>query len=109
MSKISKACDISPKVRREVTERDEGRCIVCGSYRMLQVAHYIPRSLLGLGIPQNLGLMCARCHFNYDNGFYHKEYKNLFRTYLMTKYPEWDESKLIYSKRRAYDTASRDT
>ena len=30
-SKISKACDISQKVRKEVLERDNHQCIICGA------------------------------------------------------------------------------
>lgn len=98
MSKISKACDISPKVRKAVMERDEGRCIICGSMRGIQIAHFIPRSRLGLGVPSNLGAMCLVCHFEYDNGKFHKEYGNIFREHLKRHYEDWDESKLIYRK-----------
>lgn len=68
MSKASKACDISPSVRREVRERDGGRCIICGSTNGIQIAHYISRGRLGLGIPQNLACMCHICHAEMDNG-----------------------------------------
>jgi 5-methylcytosine-specific restriction endonuclease McrA len=98
MSKISKACDISPKVRQEVLERDHRSCIVCGSYNNLQIAHYISRGRLGLGIPENLAVMCAQCHFNYDNGKYHNEIKKLFVEHLSAHYKEWNEENLIYKK-----------
>lgn len=97
MSKISKACDISPKVRQEVLKRDK-RCIVCGANQGLQIAHYISRARLGLGTPQNLGVMCAKCHFDYDNGNLHNEIKNLFKEHLEAHYEEWDENKLTYKK-----------
>lgn len=96
-SKMSKACDISPKVRQEVIERDKC-CIICGRYTCLQVAHYISRARGGLGIPQNLGLMCVSCHGEYDNGKLHTEIKKAFSDYLKAHYPEWDEEKLIYKK-----------
>ena len=97
MSKISRACDISPKVRKEVMWRD-GHCIACGRPYDLQIAHYISRARLGLGIPENLGVLCARCHFNYDNGKFHEEIKKLFREHLKAHYPNWDEKKLTYKK-----------
>lgn len=97
MSKSSKACDISPKVRKEVKERDRC-CIVCGSYSMLQIAHYISRARLGLGIPQNLGVMCVYCHIEYDNGSLHNEIKKRFEEHLQAHYPDWDKSKLTYRK-----------
>ena len=98
MSKASKACDISPTVRKEVMDRDEGRCIVCGTTYGIQIAHYISRARLGLGISKNLACMCMRCHFNYDNGKLHKEIKNLFKTHLQSKYQEWNEDELTYRK-----------
>ena len=95
-SKIKKACDISPAVRREVIDRDKV-CIICGR-RGEEIAHYISRARLGLGIPQNLGYLCQICHFNYDNGKLHKEIKNLFKAYLQEYYDNWDENKLTYRK-----------
>ena len=100
MGKIKSACDISPSVRNEVKQRDGGRCIVCGSHDGIQIAHYISRGRLGLGVPQNLGCLCIRCHFEYDNGKLHQEIKNIFREHLSALYEDWDESKLTYSKWR---------
>jgi 5-methylcytosine-specific restriction endonuclease McrA len=97
-SKRSKACDISPKVRKEVLERDGHRCIICGANYGLQIAHYISRGRLGLGIPQNLATMCVSCHFQMDNGKYHKELQECVREHLKAHYEDWDESKLTYSK-----------
>ena len=53
-----------------------------------------------MGIPENLAVMCIGCHGAYDNGKYHSEIKELFREYLQAFYPDWDESKLTYSKWR---------
>lgn len=44
MSKRSKACDISPKVKKKVWERDNHCCIICGSPYAMPNAHYIKRS-----------------------------------------------------------------
>lgn len=98
MSKISNACDISPKVRQEVLERDNGCCIVCGSNYCIEIAHYISRARLGLGIPENLACLCHDCHFNYDNGNYHRQTQNAFETYLKAHYQNWDKDKLTYKK-----------
>lgn len=98
MSKMSKACDILPKVRQEVLERDNHCCIVCGKNHGLQIAHYISRARGGLGIPQNLAVMCVSCHIAMDNGKYHKELQKFFREHLQAHYPEWDEKDLIYKK-----------
>ena len=99
MSSMSKACDISAKVRQEVLKRDNHCCILCGEYNV-QIAHYIPRSRGGLGIPQNLACLCVRCHGDYDNSKYHKQIKSQFKTYLKAVYEDWQEDKLIYSKWR---------
>lgn len=102
-SKLSKACDISPKVRKEVMERDGAQCIICGSFRDLQIAHFISRGRLGLGIPENLGVMCCFCHFQYDNGKLHSEIKKLFKEHLKAHYQQWNEKELIYSKWRYFN------
>ncbi len=98
MSKISKACDISYNVRQEVLERDGGCSILSGKRENIQIAHYIPRSRLGLGIPQNLVCLTAQEHFEYDNGKYHNEIKKSIEDYLSHKYPDWDIKKLTYRK-----------
>ncbi len=64
----------------------------------MQVAHYISRARGGLGIAQNLGLMCVECHGRYDNGNLHKEIGNAFREHLRAHYPDWDEKEVIYKK-----------
>lgn len=100
MTSMAKACAISSKVRQEVLDRDNHACIICGEYQV-QIAHYVSRGRGGLGTtPQNLACLCVRCHGEYDNGKYHHEIKNAFKDYLKAHYPDWDESKLIYSKWR---------
>ena len=50
MKKAStRACEISPAVKRAVAERDGGICVVCGRNVGLPEGHYIPRSKLGKG------------------------------------------------------------
>lgn len=78
-------------------ERDEC-CIICEAHNGLQIAHYISRARGGLGIPQNLGAMCVRCHGEYDNGKYHREIEKEFREHLQAHYPDWDEKDLVYKK-----------
>ena len=98
MSKMSKACDISPKVRAEVLERDNHCCIICGSNYGLQIAHYISRARGGLGIPQNLVVMCPYCHFEFDNGKLHTQITSLVQEHLTAHYDNWNEKDLIYKK-----------
>lgn len=101
-SKRSKATDIPMKVKKEVYERDNGRCVICGR-EGLPNSHYIRRSKGGLGIPENVVTMCIYCHSAYDNGYDTelKEYiKNKTKEYLMSIYKNWNEKDLIYNKWR---------
>lgn len=100
MSKASKACDISPVVRQQVMERDQGRCIICGKTQGIQIAHFISRARLGLGIPQNLACMCLVCHAEMDNGRFHKEYQQAFEAHLRGHYDGWNKDELLYKKWR---------
>lgn len=99
-SKRSKACDISPRVRARVLCRDGGECIICHKSWGLQVAHYIPRSQGGLGVEQNLVLLCPECHADFDNGNKRKDYGDYIRNYLKWQYADWNEKDLIYDKWR---------
>ena len=97
MKKSTKATDISKSVREKVYKRDSHKCIICGN-PTVQVAHYIPRSRMGLGIAENLVCLCVCCHFEYDNGKGTKSYKNAIQGYLKAHYPDWSEKKLVYRK-----------
>lgn len=99
MHKSTRKTDISPKVRQEVYERDNHRCILCGNPNV-QVAHYIPRSRLGLGIAENLVCLCVVCHFETDNGKNTKQYQKKIETYLKGKYKGWNKQNLAYKKWR---------
>lgn len=97
-SKRAKACDITKKVKDRVWERDNQRCIVCGTYRAMPNAHFIPRSQGGLGVEENIVTLCLNCHEAYDHTTKRKEIGAFIERYLKEKYPEWDKSKLIYRK-----------
>jgi len=96
------ACDISPKVRAEVNERDsvDGApcCILCGDTRWLELAHVIPRSQSGKGIPENLVVLCKSCHYNFDTGNSSWILEKRIEAYLKQHYPDWDRSDLVYNK-----------
>lgn len=99
VSKRAKALQIPPKVKEAVWERDGGCCVYCGSHAAAPVAHYIARSHGGLGIEENILTLCQNCHRKYDQSTKRNEMKDFFRDYLKSKYPEWDETNLIYRRK----------
>ena len=98
--KLTKATDISMKVKKEVWERDNHKCIYCHCEVPLTCAnsHFIKRSQLGLGIPQNIVSACPICHDKYDFGINVQDMVNYTREYLKSKYKVWNEDMLIYKK-----------
>lgn len=62
--------------------------------------HYIPRGRGGLGIPENAAIGCRYHHRMLDQGHEgrREEMLALFRNYLQSKYPDWDEKKLTYNR-----------
>lgn len=98
MNKRTKALAISQAVKRKVYERDNGCCVLCGSPYGQPNAHYISRAQGGLGIAENIVTLCWDCHRAYDQTSARYEIRDELRTYLQSKYPEWDEQKLYYRK-----------
>lgn len=110
-SKQARAREFSKKEREKILCRDNGECIFCKmKYRMenanpfvlgiREIMHYIPRSQNGLGIEQNGAVGCKHHHEMMDNGNKgrREEMLGLFRDYLQSFYPEWDEKSLKYRK-----------
>ena len=97
-SKRAKACDITKKVKDIVWERDDHKCIICGSYQAMPNSHYIRRSQGGLGIEENIVTMCLTCHQAYDQGSARERIATYTERYLRSKYPNWNPEKLIYKK-----------
>lgn len=108
--KMTKACEITPAVKAAVYERDNERCVLCGAWvpKFFSNAHYIPRSHGGLGIEQNIFTACQECHDRYDKTTERPVLREKLRRYFMSKYENWDESKLIYSKWRDYESRNTD-
>lgn len=103
MHRMTKACKITAVVREIVYQRDNERCIICGSNQGLPNAHYIPRSQGGLGVEENIVTLCPKCHRQFDNGSKRKEYGEIIRRYLKSKYPDWNPLNLIYGRWKRYE------
>ncbi len=98
--KRTKATDVKPKIRKQVLERDK-HCIICGSHQFLSIAHvHLSRAHGGLGVPENLCVLCAHCHGKLDNGLekYTKPIKEEIKKYMSRIYPSVDIDLLKYKK-----------
>lgn len=101
MSRRSKACEITQKVKEIVWNRDNHKCIYCGRYvpKNYANAHYIKRSQGGLGIEENIVTLCLECHYQEDFGQDTKLYEDYIENYLKGIYgADWNKEKLIYKK-----------
>lgn len=110
-SKRTKATEFSSKARKTIIERDKGECFFCllryhmdgateFDKKIKDLMHYIPRSSGGLGIPENAAVGCRFHHTMYDNGHQgnHYEMREIFKGYLKSRHPGWDEKKLVFNK-----------
>ena len=97
MNKRTRACAISPKIKRQVERRDGECCIFCGK-RGKGEAHFIPRSQGGLGIEENLLTVCRPCHDLLDNSTQRKKMLPVAEQYLRSRYQGWNKESLIYKK-----------
>ena len=100
INKVTKATSITKKVKMEVWERDNHRCIFCQKEVPWNYAnsHYIKRSQLGLGIPENIMTNCQRCHNLFEESIYRENMKEYAKNYFISKYSYWNEDILIYKK-----------
>lgn len=102
MTDRTKALQISEEVRKTVKERDAwddwSCCVLCGAPHGIELAHYIPRSQGGLGIPENLVCLCKECHDDYDKHGNRDEIQSELKEYLCSKYDYWDEGICYYKK-----------
>lgn len=101
-SRRTKAVDIPQEVKHKVLARDGEACVWCGK-RGDPWCHFIPRSHGGLGIEENTLTLCYECHMRYDQTANREKMKEFFKDYLKSKYPDWDEEKLIYKKENLYE------
>lgn len=106
MRKDTKARDFDRSAKYAIAERDSidgwPCCVFCGASAPSELAwsnaHYIARSQMGRGIPQNGLTLCPICHRRYDQTTDRKQMREYFREYLKSKYENWNEEALIYRK-----------
>jgi 5-methylcytosine-specific restriction endonuclease McrA len=97
----TEALKISTDTYNKVLERDHYSCVLCQlkgihprlkDNNILSCHHYIPRGRLGMGIEQNLVMLCY-CHHQEVNS-----YNDTIKGYLMSIYDNWNEEDLIFKK-----------
>lgn len=93
-SKRKLATNIPPNVYQDVLLRDK-RCIICGNQYNLECHHFIYRKHGGMGIEQNLVMLCNGCHIKIHT---HKLDKTIIEQYLRKHYQYWDKNMLKYRK-----------
>ena len=54
------------RLRRQIIERDGGKCRVCGSRLILSIHHKIPWHVVRLDEPANLVTLCKACHYQVE-------------------------------------------
>jgi len=96
-TKVGKACDITAKVKRQVFERDNGCCILCGR-KGSPNAHYISRAQLGKGIPENIVTLCEKCHYRLDHTVERENLLAFVKAYLDGFYPKFTDEQRKYHK-----------
>lgn len=107
-SKRTKDLEIPIEVKKAVAERDSVDgfpcCIYCGKPApttnplAFSNAHFISRGQGGEGVEENILTLCWDCHLRFDQSTDRQKMKSFFKEYLKSKYPDWDEGKLIYRK-----------
>ena len=108
-SKVAQICDIPEHVKRVVWERDEHRCIICGSPMANPSCHIVSRAKMGMGIETNVVTLCnafgRNCHLRYDSGTAdeRQHISNLIDSYMKRHYGEsWCREDQIYKKYKEY-------
>lgn len=51
-----------------------------------------------MGIEENIVTLCFECHRKYDQTEERGEIRETLRRYLMSIYPDWENTRLTYSK-----------
>ena len=97
----TEALKIDTETYNKVYERDKG-CIICktkihdkiieGNYAPLECHHFISRAKLGMGIEENLVMLCKYHHIEETT------YRQQIEQYLKGQYPHWNKERLVYKK-----------
>lgn len=113
MASYTRLLQFKKETIREIQYRDNFTCLFCKigyqcenyspnnmDYIVHDIMHYIPKSKLGLGIPENGVEGCRYHHRLLDNGNkgLREEMLKIMEKYLRSLYPNWDKKDLVYRK-----------
>ena len=113
MASYTKLLNFDKKTIQNIQQRDNYSCLFCRTgyhceefdpnkldFIIHDIMHFIPKSKMGLGIPENGIEGCRYHHHMLDNGNKGRraEMLKIMENYLKSIYPTWDRSKLIYRK-----------
>ena len=98
-SQRSKATDFNKKIKMEMLERDNYRCIFCGNAYSLTPSHYVSRASGGLGIIENGACLCISCHQALDQSSDREQMMLEFQMYLGRHYPDFEDVDRIFDRR----------
>lgn len=113
MHKRTKALQYTKETAYKVAERDNHTCLFCQMHYNMEginksgfganvydIAHFVNRSQGGLGIEENLILLCRYHHHHLDNSNkgYRREMLLIIEEYLKRIYKDWSIEKLKYRK-----------
>lgn len=92
------ALAISIDTYNAVYERDNG-CVLCqrlgvpkNYVNLLECHHFVPRSKLGMGIEENLVMLCKIHHMQ------ETKYRSELEQYMKEHYDNWNKDNLVYKK-----------
>ncbi|QRF74590.1 hypothetical protein Thermo_00073 [Thermoplasmatales archaeon] len=103
--------ELSTKVKNEVYDRDNGRCVVCGSYQNLEFHHLIGRhrellkhdllsdprykdTVIGTHEAKNIVLICQKCHYLHTFWLNPKWWKSSYMKEMKLEHSSWKEPKV---------------
>src|SRR6266566_7066162 len=73
---------LSPKLYKEVLERDKYQCQKCGRGEDLELHHIIPVAVYEMDIIENLITLCRPCHSEWEHVIYPNVRGISFETWL---------------------------
>lgn len=78
--------DFTEKLKQEVLDRDNWRCVVCEAETHLHVHHKIPRRLGGVHHKDNLVTLCASCHAAVETADVKKAFQKCLANFKKNKF-----------------------